>query len=121
MTLLNSPISFKVSQSIKLNPILAPVTPSSSSSKTSLQTYFRYAPKLINWLNQVLGTDIDEDAYLPDLLVSGDLLCRLSVTMFPKVQCHLLNKDMSFSIHKLIFFLELCKTCEGIYHLFIFI
>ncbi|KAJ3040296.1 hypothetical protein HDV00_011176 [Rhizophlyctis rosea] len=75
--------------------------------------YNEYSPRIITWLTQILALTPPADATTTDLLTllsSGDILCQLSVTLFPRIQCHLLNKGPEYTIHKIIFFLELCKT-----------
>ncbi|KAJ1554917.1 hypothetical protein HK096_000129 [Nowakowskiella sp. JEL0078] len=61
-------------------------------------------------LGEVLSLEIPQTSDLLSLLRSGDMLCELCVCMYPNIQCQLLNKGPEFTIHKIIFFLELCKT-----------
>ena len=44
------------------------------------------------------------------ILRSGDIFCRLACALYKKVDCHLLGKGLEYGIHKIIFFLELCKS-----------
>jgi hypothetical protein len=44
------------------------------------------------------------------ILRSGDILCRLLVTLYPDLTCVLLQRGPEFGFHKLVFFLEFCKS-----------
>jgi hypothetical protein len=44
------------------------------------------------------------------IMRSGDILCRLACALYQNVECHLLDKGLEFGLHKIVFFLELCKS-----------
>jgi hypothetical protein len=58
----------------------------------------------------VLNIQFAPDEDLIFILRSGDILCRLACSLYQKVECHLLDKGLEFGIHKIIFFLELCRS-----------
>ncbi|KAJ3218206.1 hypothetical protein HK099_005165 [Clydaea vesicula] len=111
MKLLNSEETFKLSSIVQESNFFSE-TPMvlKSSNSSSFQTFEQYAPKVINWISDVLAIPIPLKTFLPSLLASGDILCKLAVTLYPKIECHLLNKGPEYAIHKIIFFLELCKS-----------
>ncbi|KAJ3031573.1 UNVERIFIED_CONTAM: hypothetical protein HDU68_002671 [Siphonaria sp. JEL0065] len=80
--------------------------------RSPAQMYHDYSPRVVDWILAVLpalqanNTTTD----LVTLLRPADVLCQLAIQMFPHVQCKLLNKGAEFTIHKAVFFLELCKT-----------
>ncbi|KAJ3150125.1 hypothetical protein HK101_001990 [Irineochytrium annulatum] len=79
--------------------------------RTPAQMYTEYAARVVEWIAAVLPhVPIPAGADLVAILRSGDTLCELAVAIYPKVQCQLLQKGPEFTIHKIIFFLELCKT-----------
>lgn len=63
-------------------------------------------------IGQVLGLNMDPSYDLIAFLRSGDVLCRLVCALYPKVKCQLLDKGSSYAIHKIVFFLELCKSLK---------
>ena len=83
------------------------------------KSYFRihteYGDKIMNWIvkvNNMNGNNptLNEEQSVMKALQSGDLLCMLATNLFPNVSCQLLDKGGEFSVHKIVFFLELCKT-----------
>ncbi|KAI9102848.1 hypothetical protein DFS34DRAFT_692334 [Phlyctochytrium arcticum] len=82
------------------------------SGKPASEVYAEYAPGVLSWLHSTLQLDpsVHSTTNLLHLLRSGSVLCQLSVTLFPRTQCQLLQKGDEFTLHKIVFFLELCKT-----------
>ncbi|KAJ3264226.1 hypothetical protein HDU77_009065 [Chytriomyces hyalinus] len=91
--------------------------------RSPAQMYNDYSPRVVEWVNMVLSFPKSNAASsgasptwnstttdLVTLLRPADPLCHLACQMFPHVQCKLLNKGPEFTIHKAVFFLELCKT-----------
>lgn len=62
----------------------------------------------MDWISAVLC--IKHVGDLMSLLWDGDILCRLSTALFPRVKCQLLSRGREYVIHKIIFFLEFCRT-----------
>ncbi|KAI8813910.1 hypothetical protein BJ742DRAFT_787864 [Cladochytrium replicatum] len=120
MKLLNSEETFKLSANVnrisKGASRLSMITPdkrmslAGDGSRTPIHMYTDYNPKVVAWLGEVLNKDFPPDSDLVSLLRSGDLLCELCVAMYPTIQCQLLGRGSEFTVHKIIFFLELCKT-----------
>ncbi|KAI8813009.1 hypothetical protein BJ742DRAFT_767623 [Cladochytrium replicatum] len=120
MKLLNSEETFKLSANVnrlsKGGSRLSMITPekrmslAGDGSRTPVQMYADYNPKVVAWLGEVLKKDFPLDSDLVSLLRSGDLLCELCIAMYPTIQCQLLGRGSEFTVHKIIFFLELCKT-----------
>lgn len=50
------------------------------------------------------------DADLLFLLRSGDLLCQLVCEMYKSADCVFLEQGIDYTLHKIVFFLELCKS-----------
>ncbi|KAI8903162.1 hypothetical protein EDD86DRAFT_215474 [Gorgonomyces haynaldii] len=84
--------------------------PGVQDPQNTLVMYKEYSPKVILWMGAVLGMDLDPRADFVSIMRSGDLLCRLAVALYKKVTCHLLDKGPEYGIHKVIFFLEFCKS-----------
>ncbi|KAI8824303.1 uncharacterized protein EV422DRAFT_609391 [Fimicolochytrium jonesii] len=90
-------------------------------NKGTVKVYKDYSPQVVRWIRETLSQQEGEDtaAYyhhpshastdLITLLRSGDILIRLSTTLFPSTPCHLLTQPSTHTIHKLVFFLELAK------------
>ena len=95
--LLNSDDTFELAISKRTRP-----------TQTTSKIYAKYAPKIIEWIGSVL--DIDIDGFITDILGDGSILCKISVSLFPKIICNLLDRGNEYSIHKIVFFLELCKS-----------
>ena len=72
-----------------------------------MDLYKTYSPLVLAWLKSVLGVEGDE---FMDVIRSGEVLCSLTTTLFPKIACSLSAKGDHFTIHKLVFFLEVCKS-----------
>jgi len=93
------------------NPHLPPPSLTKSSSG---RTFSQYAPKVIAWIGAVLSRDIvpleSPLPFLPSLLADGEILCTLAIKLYPKISCHLLSKGPEFAVHRVVFFLELCKS-----------
>jgi hypothetical protein len=71
--------------------------------------YHKYSVTVVKWICKVLNTaPVKKD--LIAFLRSGDVLCRLVCALYSKVKCHLLDKGQEFTLHKIIFFLELLKS-----------
>ncbi|KAL3894707.1 MAG: hypothetical protein SGCHY_005120 [Lobulomycetales sp.] len=103
LKLLNYEESFEL---LQINCLRVPNLEKSSSGRTFQQ----YSPKVSAWMSAVLNLNIPEDTYLPHLLADGMIFCRLAVQMYPKISCHLLQKGPEFAVHRVVFFLELCKS-----------
>ncbi|KAI9017683.1 hypothetical protein BC832DRAFT_42575 [Gaertneriomyces semiglobifer] len=78
-------------------------------------TYALYVPRIHSWLHTLLPALVppynpNTPYLLPYLLRTGDILCELAVVLFPRTQCALLHKGPEFTVHKAVFFLELCKA-----------
>ncbi|KAJ3183314.1 hypothetical protein HDU85_002340 [Gaertneriomyces sp. JEL0708] len=78
-------------------------------------TYALYVPRIHSWLHTLLPALVppynpNTPYLLPYLLRTGDILCELAVILFPRTQCALLHKGPEFTVHKAVFFLELCKA-----------
>ncbi|KAJ3119479.1 hypothetical protein HK098_005404 [Nowakowskiella sp. JEL0407] len=120
MKLLNSQETFRLSSNLqKLHKISKRLTGTDNpyaniktedGQRSPGQMYLDYKPKVISWLGEVLDQDIPATSDLLVILRSGDVLCQLCIAMYPNIQCALLSKGPEFTIHKIIFFLELCKT-----------
>ncbi|KAJ3068649.1 hypothetical protein HDU98_008209 [Podochytrium sp. JEL0797] len=79
--------------------------------RSPAQMYHDYSPRVVDWIAHVLQLHpAPTTTDLVTLLRPADVLCHLAIQMFPHVQCRLLNKGAEFTIHKAVFFLELCKT-----------
>ena len=65
---------------------------------------------VIEWLGMVFNVDYPKDTNLLDIIWDGTMLCKLSTILFPRIKCQLLTKGPEYSIHKIIFFLEFCRT-----------
>ncbi|KAJ3128035.1 hypothetical protein HK100_009411 [Physocladia obscura] len=80
--------------------------------RSPAQMYHDYSPRVVEWIITVLSLPPTHSQTndLVTLLRPADILCLLAIQMFPHVQCKLLNKGPEFTIHKAVFFLELCKT-----------
>ncbi|KAJ3194272.1 hypothetical protein HDU82_002506, partial [Entophlyctis luteolus] len=81
--------------------------------RSPAQMYHDYGPRVVEWIVAVLSIPQSQTPPSTDLVAllrPADILCLLAVNMFPHVQCKLLNKGPEFTIHKAVFFLELCKT-----------
>ncbi|KAI8920297.1 hypothetical protein DFJ77DRAFT_452108 [Powellomyces hirtus] len=81
----------------------------------SAAQYAEQAPRVLTWIRQALNIlpTSDNSKQPQDLITflrSGDILCQLACTLYPRTQCALLAKGPEFTVHKVIFFLELCKT-----------
>jgi hypothetical protein len=61
-------------------------------------------------ISQVLRIQFKPDQDFLFIMRSGDLLCRLACALYQNVDCHLLEKGLEYGVHKVIFFLELCKS-----------
>ncbi|KAJ3010920.1 hypothetical protein HKX48_007138 [Thoreauomyces humboldtii] len=83
-----------------------------ASATASAAQYTAYSPRMTRWLRSTVGlpSSVPVDADAISLLQTGDVLCRLACTLYPRTQCQLLQKGPEFTVHKVIFFLELCKT-----------
>ncbi|KAJ3217172.1 hypothetical protein HDU67_008392 [Dinochytrium kinnereticum] len=123
MKLLNSDETFRLSTNLRaLHKIERPVTLEEAQrfyeeqggipgGRTPAQMYLEYSSRVVEWMNQVIPhVTMNPSSDLVQLLRSGDLLCELAVAIYPRVQCQLLQKGPEFTVHKIIFFLELCKT-----------
>ncbi|KNC97797.1 uncharacterized protein SPPG_06792 [Spizellomyces punctatus DAOM BR117] len=78
--------------------------------KTPAQIYQEYGPRVVEWLRGTLSLPADAPGDIMTLLQTGDVLCHLACKLYPRTQCQLLTKGPEFTVHKIIFFLELCKT-----------
>ncbi|KAJ3102029.1 hypothetical protein HDU97_000871 [Phlyctochytrium planicorne] len=125
MKLLNSEETFRLSTNLRaLHKIERPATLEEAQKhyeeqggvpggRTPAQMYQEYSARVVEWISIVVPhyqPQISPTVDLVQLLRSGDLLCELAVSIYPRVQCQLLSKGPEFTIHKIIFFLELCKT-----------
>ncbi|KAJ3271482.1 hypothetical protein HDV01_006612 [Terramyces sp. JEL0728] len=86
------------------------VLPGTMEYQNTMMMYLEYAPKVLAWISNVLHITFKPNEDLLFILRSGDILCRLACTLYQKVECHLLDKSLEYGIHKIIFFLELCKS-----------
>jgi hypothetical protein len=75
-----------------------------------MMMYQEYAPKVLMWIGKVLKIQFQPEQDFLFIMRSGDLLCRLACALYQNVECHLLDKGLEYGIHKIIFFLELCKS-----------
>ncbi|KAI8851681.1 hypothetical protein BC829DRAFT_112061 [Chytridium lagenaria] len=120
MKLLNSDDTFRLSTNLRaLHKVERPVTIEEAQKyyeeqggipggRTPAQMYLEYSSRVVEWMTQVIPyIAINPQVDLVQLLRSGDLLCELAVAIYPRVQCQLLQKGPEFTIHKIIFFLEL--------------
>ncbi|KAJ3087627.1 hypothetical protein HDU96_004420, partial [Phlyctochytrium bullatum] len=123
MKLLNSDETFRLSTNLRaLHKMERPVGIEEAQKyyeeqggvpggRTPAQMYHEYSPRVVDWMSQVIPhIPLNPTSDLVQLLRSGDLLCELAVAIYPRVQCQLLSKGPEFTVHKIIFFLELCKT-----------
>eukprot|EP00842_Homolaphlyctis_polyrhiza_P005032 jgi/Hompol1/552/HPOL_000370-RA len=118
MNLLNSDQTFRTSEILmellaredQMASRNSSVQIGSLSQQGTLPMYLEYSPKVVRWIGAVLGIRVDPSRDLMSYLRSGDIFCRLACTMYPRVECQLLDKGPKFAIHKIIFFLELCKS-----------
>ncbi|TPX71482.1 hypothetical protein SpCBS45565_g01164 [Spizellomyces sp. 'palustris'] len=78
--------------------------------KTPAQIYEEYGPRIVEWLRSTLSLPADAPGDIMTLLQTGDVLCLLACKLYPRTQCQLLTKGPEFTVHKIIFFLELAKT-----------
>ncbi|KAJ3311019.1 hypothetical protein HDV04_004439 [Boothiomyces sp. JEL0838] len=86
------------------------VLPGTMEYQNTMMMYMEYAPKVLAWISNVLHISFKPNEDLLFILRSGDILCRLACTLYQRVECHLLDKSLEYGIHKIIFFLELCKS-----------
>ncbi|KAH9262168.1 hypothetical protein BASA82_000771 [Batrachochytrium salamandrivorans] len=77
---------------------------------STLIMYLEYSPKVIGWIGSILDMNIDPNKDLMSILRNGDVFCRLACALYPRVECQLLEMGPRFAIHKIVFFLELCKS-----------
>lgn len=122
MHLLNSEETFKLSANLLSMHKLEQVATLEEAQKSfeaqsgilggqsPAQMYEEYAPRIVEWIGLVLNMCIPTNMDLVSFLRSGDVLCSLTMAMYPRMACQLLVKGREFTIHKIIFFLELCKT-----------
>ncbi|KAJ8329483.1 hypothetical protein QVD99_005572 [Batrachochytrium dendrobatidis] len=114
MSLLNSNETFEVSDRIlselSIEDKRAFPMPANQNAQNTLFMYREYSPKVVEWVCNVLDMSIDFSTDLISILRSGDIFCRLACALYPRVECQLLAMGPRFAIHKIIFFLELCKS-----------
>ncbi|KAJ3155548.1 hypothetical protein HDU89_006514 [Geranomyces variabilis] len=119
MKLLNSDSTFILSANIgKLGPADASDLDfmdrrRSANPDRSAAHYAQLSPRVEDWIRATLQLPHHNQQPQPDLMThlqSGDILCRLACELYPRTQCQLLSKGPEFTVHKVIFFLELCKT-----------
>ncbi|RKO88152.1 hypothetical protein BDK51DRAFT_27165, partial [Blyttiomyces helicus] len=112
MKLLNSEHTFRLSSNIAQLGPRASLPPTSWENTEQLgdDLYAEYSPRVVGWISAVLDRLYPPKTELIDILITGTVLCELSVKLFPRFDCQLLNKGPAFTVHKVIFFLELCKT-----------
>ncbi|KAJ3163587.1 hypothetical protein HDU86_000170 [Geranomyces michiganensis] len=118
MKLLNSDSTFLLSANIAK---LGPPEPAdfdfldrrrSANPERSAAHYADMSPRVEAWIRATLKLPHHNQPQsdLMTHLRSGDILCRLACELYPRTQCQLLSKGAEFTVHKIIFFLELCKT-----------
>ncbi|KAI8617202.1 hypothetical protein BC830DRAFT_1167182 [Chytriomyces sp. MP71] len=122
MRLMNSDETFRLSLNLRaMHKLEKPVTLEEAQrnyevqggvpGRSPSQMYHDYSPRVVEWISAVLAyPNPPTTTDLVTLLRPSDPLCLLACQMFPHVQCKLLNKGPEFTIHKAVFFLELCKT-----------
>ncbi|KAJ1548167.1 hypothetical protein HK405_004070, partial [Cladochytrium tenue] len=122
MQLLNSEETFRLSANLRaLHRLEKPSTMEEAQryyeerggipgGRSPAVMYDEYATRVVDWIAAVLVLNLPAGTDLVSLVRSGDVLCQLAVAMYPKVACQLLTKGPEFTVHKVIFFLELCKT-----------
>lgn len=86
------------------------ILPGNQELQNTMMMYQEYAPKVLEWMSQVLRIQFKPNQDFLFIMRSGDLLCRLACALYQNVECHLLDKGLEYGIHKIIFFLELCKS-----------
>ncbi|KAJ3417114.1 hypothetical protein HDV05_006973 [Chytridiales sp. JEL 0842] len=126
MRLLNSPETFRLSTNLralqKLDPpptlqeaqtaFLSTLPPNSQPPhpRSPAEIYSTHSPKILSWLSSLLPNPPTPSVDLQTYLSTADPLCELAVALYPSIPCHLLSKGDEFTIHKIVFFLELCRS-----------